>query len=193
MRTLATQSTPIPWAVIDRMPPKVADYIIDRRLRGVPTEGFRKPEAVIFDMDGTLCNVDSIRHYVVLGHPDNRGYRDFDHFHKASVWCPPNEAVLKRAVKHAAAGRTVIVVTARRSRYRNYTKAWLDSHAVPYAEMHMRRDDDDRPDAVIKREILTQLRIRYDVVECVDDNPHVLAVWREERIPKVIEVPGWMD
>lgn len=161
-----------------------------RRLNGVPPGGLKKPEAVIFDVDGTLCNVESIRHMVILGHPDNPGYRDFDRFHKASVWCPPNPNIVELAWKHHMAGKTVMVVTARRERYRRYTEGWLRSHQVPYHELHMRRDDDGRADHIIKREILEQLRIRYDVVLAVDDNPSVLQVWRDEKIP-VVEVPGW--
>ena len=45
-------------------------------------------DAVILDMDGTLADVTAIRHHVILGHPGNRGYKDFDKFHKASVLVP---------------------------------------------------------------------------------------------------------
>lgn len=45
------------------------------------------PEAVIFDMDGTLCDVQSILH-LVLGDPTNGYRKDFDAFYAATVDSP---------------------------------------------------------------------------------------------------------
>ncbi|WP_092501608.1 hypothetical protein [Agrococcus jejuensis] len=41
--------------------------------------------AVLFDVDGTLCDVRSIRHHV-----DGTGRRNFDAFHAESIDCPPH-------------------------------------------------------------------------------------------------------
>jgi phosphoglycolate phosphatase-like HAD superfamily hydrolase len=49
---------------------------------------------------------------------------------------------------------------------------------------------DGRPDVEVKREILAQVRQRYDVVRAWDDNPHVVALWESEGVPVTL-VPGW--
>lgn len=150
------------------------------------------PEATIFDVDGTLCDVSSIRHLILLSHPDSPGYRDFAHFHQASIWCPPIPHVRDAAHALHGAGGNVVVVTARRARYRAHTEAWLDAHGIRYAELHHRPDDDDRPDSQVKRDILADLRTRYTIVAAWDDNPNVIALWESEGIPTTI-VPGWLD
>ncbi len=50
-----------------------------------------KLTAIIFDMDGTLCDVSAIRHLV------KGDERDFDKFHTESVNCPPYAHVLAAA------------------------------------------------------------------------------------------------
>lgn len=141
------------------------------------------PEAVIFDMDGTLCDVRGIRHLL-----DGPGR--FHAFHTASVDCPPNQWVVDAARTHHAAGRAVLIVTARAARYRHHTAWWLALHGVPSDAMWMRGHNDYRPDYEVKRDILASIRRRYRPVMAYDDNPAVLQLWREEGIPITV-VPGW--
>lgn len=145
-----------------------------------------KPEAVLVDMDGTLTDVTSIRH-LVMDHP-----KDFDAFHSRSVDCPSNEEAVALAHAARAAGRVVIVVTARRHRWRHVTAWWLAMHGVPSDVLIMRRDNDDRPDVEVKRDILTQIRTRWTPVLAVDDNPDIVALWKSEGIPTVV-IPGWPE
>lgn len=141
-------------------------------------------EAVIFDVDGTLCDVRSIRHHVMSGR------RDFHAFHMASVDCPPHPHVVEAARKAQAEGRKVLVVTARMERYRALTSFWLALHDVPSDDLLMRADGDGRPDYDVKREILARIRRRYRPVFAWDDNPAILALWDQEGIPREL-VPGW--
>lgn len=143
-------------------------------------------EAEIFDVDGTLCDVRGIRHYVA---GENR---DFHRFHMASQFCPPNHEVVERAHEARSSGRAVIVVTARMARYRALTRKWLNAWEIPFDALHTRRDGDFRKDAVIKREILTVIRRDFVVVKAHDDNPDVIAVWQEEGLETKI-VPGWNE
>lgn len=146
-----------------------------------------KHDAVIVDVDGTLVNVDTIRHYVVGDH------KDYDHFHKASTWCPANQWVIDAIQERESNGQTILVVTARAERFRAGTVGWLDGHNVPYESLHMRANGDERHDSDIKRDILRQLQKRYTITAAYDDNPHIIALWRAERIPEIIEVPGYYD
>ncbi|WP_326806631.1 hypothetical protein OHB04_02245 [Streptomyces sp. NBC_01775] len=140
-------------------------------------------EAVIFDVDGTLCDVRSIRHLL-----DGPG--GFHAFHTASVDCPPHTDVVEAARAARAAGLAVLVVTARSVRYRPHTAMWLALHDVPSDAMWMRAAGDGRPDYDVKRDVLSRIRERYVPVHAWDDNPNVLALWSEESIPTTV-VPGW--
>lgn len=147
----------------------------------------QQQEAEIFDCDGTLCNVSSVRHYVT---PPNR---DFHSFHMASAFCPPHPEVVERVHEAKAKGRAVLVVTARMARYRTLTRKWLESCQIPFDSIWTRANDDFRKDAIVKREILAKIRANgFVVMKAYDDNPAVIEVWEDEGIETEI-VPGWDD
>lgn len=143
-----------------------------------------KPTAYIVDVDGTLVNTADIVH-LVLNKP-----KKYDQFHHASVFCEPHAWVVEEVREHHAAGHVVIILTARKDRWRELTSNWLETHDVPHHELHMRKDDDNRPDRIIKEEILLELRERFEIVGAFDDNPSVIALWEEHGIPVTV-VPGW--
>lgn len=151
-------------------------------------------DAAIFDCDGTLVNVQSIRHHVILGHPDNRGYKDFEAFHEASVWCPPILTTVQAVEEAYMAGLGVLVLTARAERWRGHTHGWYESHVpVPYDALLMRPDGDFRADHLVKADMLTRLRADgWNPVAAWDDNPSIVELWRSHGIPCTV-VPGWMD
>jgi FMN phosphatase YigB (HAD superfamily) len=143
-----------------------------------------RPEAVIFDMDGTLADVSSIRH-LVTG-PD----RNFHAFHRESINCPAHRWVVRRAHAEKAAGRSIIIMTARQQKYGRITGMWLALHDVPSDVMYMRRDNDGRPDYEIKKDLFTAASRRFRVRAAVDDNPNVLKLWNELGLDVTV-VPGW--
>lgn len=142
------------------------------------------PEASIFDADGTLWNVDGIRHYVTPPHSN------FHAFHMASIFCPPNPEVVERVHRAIELGRVPLLVTARMAKYRQVTKRWLERHEVPITSIWMRANDDFRKDAIVKREILAKIRLQYNPVDATDDNPAVIEVWEDEGLETHV-VPGW--
>jgi hypothetical protein len=144
----------------------------------------QRQKAELYDVDGTLCDVRGIRHYVTSEK------RDFHSFHMASQFCPPNHDVVEWARAARAEGRAVIVVTARMARYRMLTRRWLNAWDIPFDILRTRQDGDFRKDAVVKREILASLRQDFDIVTAYDDNPAVIDVWQSEGIRTVV-VPGW--
>ena len=146
----------------------------------------RKQEAVIFDVDGTLVNTSDIVH-LVLAHP-----KKYDQFHYASVFSPPHGWVVEEVRRHFLLGRRIIIVTARKDRWWELTSNWLGDNKVPYDELHMRRDDDNRMDYIIKEEILFELQERFEIIHAYDDNPSVIALWQRHGIPTTV-VPGWAD
>lgn len=141
-------------------------------------------DAVIFDMDGTLCDVSGVRHHLLRSHDP------FRHFHEASIDCPPHPDVVLAARQAHEEGLAVLIVTAREARFRNVTAMWLALHDVPSDVMYMRATGDFRPDYVIKEEILTKIKREFTVIEAWDDNPSVIDLWRSEGILTHV-VPGW--
>lgn len=146
-----------------------------------------KPPAVIFDMDGTLCDVTSVRHHVL-----DRRRRNYKAFHYLSVFCPPIEWVRNCAITYAIEGVPVIVVTARREEWRALTEAWLFQHNIPHEFLFMRQQNDDRKDKAVKSDILELLQQSYTIEHAYDDNPSIIELWQERGIPHTV-VPGWAE
>ena len=144
-----------------------------------------KPTAFIFDMDGTLANVEGIRH--LLKTPTG-----YNAFHAASIDSPPHGWVVATAHQAKADGHAILIVTARVAKWRNITASWLAVNGVPSDAMFMRGNKDMRPDYEVKKGILDKIRKTWDVVHAMDDNPSVIALWQEEGIP-VTRVPGWIE
>jgi FMN phosphatase YigB (HAD superfamily) len=142
--------------------------------------------AVVVDMDGTLCDVSSIRHYVA-----ERRQRNFDKFHRASLWCPPMWNVRAMVRAYHRAGDAILVVTARDARYEQVTRDWLVKYSVPFHRLYMRPWGDIRPDVEVKTDILAALRADGFVPRlAIDDNPAVIGLWEREGIP-THTVPGF--
>ncbi|QDF17587.1 phosphatase [Gordonia phage Yago84] len=137
-------------------------------------------EAVIVDIDGTLCDVSGILHHL----PDHRA------FHEASRQCPPTEQVLLWCDEQVARGRELVVVTGREYTHGELTIAWLEEHVrQPFHGPFMRGDDDARPDTEVKAQIARQLREDhgFNVVAAIDDRPSVIRLWhRTLGIPTTV-------
>lgn len=144
-----------------------------------------KEKAVIFDMDGTLCDVRTIRHHVT-----NPKKRNFKAFHYLSIFCPPHEWVKAAAHKHHAEGLVNLVVTARDEQWRFLSKSWLLNNDIPHRSVHMRGRWDERVDKEVKSDILDELLETYEIVHAYDDNPSIIELWAERGIPYTV-VPGW--
>lgn len=146
-------------------------------------------DAVIVDMDGTLCDVRSIRHLV----DGINSKKDFNAFHTASEFVPANKQAIDYCVRAHKAGQVVIIVTARMEQWRGVTRRFLDRELIPHvpieAQFH-RADGDYRKDHEIKAEILAVVRKTYNVVGACDDNPSIVELWESEGIPVEL-VPGW--
>jgi phosphoglycolate phosphatase-like HAD superfamily hydrolase len=154
-----------------------------------------KPEAIIFDMDGTLVDTSSIRHLIpkLTGPEDTYKSSDFDAFHAEADKCPALWDNVDSAVNWYGTGRDIIIVTARSEKYRARTESWLHAHYVPYdGLLFMRHEGDMRSDYLVKKDILKALQETWEIVYAVDDNPSIIELWRENGI-RTHMVPGWED
>jgi len=143
-----------------------------------PHEGPQmKPIAHIYDVDGTLANVDPFLHHV-------RGEkRDYDAFHSASIDALPNIKVLEMLNNSVSDGYSVLIVTSRKEKYRGLTSMWLAKNNIRSHGLFMRADDDNRPDYEVKKDILDKVSELWSVEHAVDDNPNVIRLWEDHGIP----------
>lgn len=153
-----------------------------------------KKSAVIYDMDGTLVDVSSIRHYVREALQPDGSYstKNFDAFHKASILCPAIWPTVDRLTYHWEKRLDILIVTARGRQYEKTTRDWLYKYSIPYNKLYMRDVGDFRSDVDVKRDMLTDIEKSWNILEAADDNPSIWALWEEHRIP-VHKVPGWQD
>ncbi len=132
----------------------------------------RMRDAVIYDLDGTLCDTSDIQHLI------EGDDRDFAAFHAASAHCPPREAVLAAARADHEADRAVVVVSSREFIWRDLTLTWLARHEIVHDGLYLRIVGDYRKDTVIKDEIWQHLaEDGFRVVGAWDDRQDVLDVW----------------
>jgi len=123
------------------------------------------PIAWIADVDGTLA----IR----------TGRGPFD-WHLAGEDLPNRPVVM--AIQALAAHpdvSAIIAITGRHEALRRLTTTWLDSQDVPFTELLMRADGDNRPDEVVKEEIYRRdIAPRFRVMGVIDDRGKVVSMWR---------------
>lgn len=124
------------------------------------------PEAVIVDIDGTVA---------LKG---TRSPFDESRVHEDQ----PNTAVIQAVQMEAAAGRHIIFCSGRTNGCFEATLAWLDEHVITPTmtyQLFMRKQGDDRPDKVMKKEIFdNSIRLYWNIVRVYDDRNQVVRMWR---------------
>jgi len=150
---------------------------------------------VIFDLDGTLANIDARRKLATKPN----GKLDWDVFFdpeniKLDV---PNEPVVKMAQLFAEDGFNIVIFSGRNDRSFHTTKSWLSNNRVPFQKLVMRPDKflnwGDKiasgniatqemrfmPDEILKKHMLDLFVDVDDVFLVVDDRNKVVKMWRE--------------
>lgn len=139
-------------------------------------------EAVVFDLEGGLINVSRIHHLA----------KDASAFHRASLNCPPNRAVVNAARQAHENGKVVLVMTGGDQRLKQHVAAWLAQHHVPSTMVLMRCRGDYRPGAVVKRERLRAAHRQFANLSVWSADPNVTRLSEQEDI-HVTMVPGWVE
>jgi hypothetical protein len=143
-----------------------------------------KRDAVIYDVQGTLIDVLSIRHLV------EGPKKDFDAFHNATLVCPPNWEVLEQCQRDHADGLDILVVSGMTDVFRTGLGQWLATYMIHPAVVRMRPDGDWCADVVLKARIANELEEDYNILHATDDNPGIVALWERRGYPVTV-VPGW--
>lgn len=133
-----------------------------------------KMNAILVDLDGTLCDVDHRVHHV---QGDKKNWKAFNQLlvhDKLNHWCfELMEAMTTRGYK-------IIFVTGRNELLRAPTEEWLVKHSVKYEHLYMRGILDNREDADVKEDIYTlMIEQKYQVLFVVDDRKSVVDRWRK--------------
>jgi len=146
-------------------------------------------DAIVFDLDGTLADITHRLHFV------KNGKKDWDSFFRGIPQDQPIPTIIDLARTLIKTNeKSVLFATGRPERTRSDTEAWLIENGVNAkfeTSLFMRRDGDQRPDTVVKRELLTNIRkAGFEPVLIFDDRQSVVDMWRGEGIRVAQVGPG---
>ena len=164
-------------------------------------------KTVIFDLDGTLANIDTRRNMSLKPN----GKLDWDIFADPSSilnWDVPNVPVIKMAQLFKADGFRIVIFSGRNDRGFDATVQWLNNNHVPFDLLVMRPDKfkdkswpiadgnpatpDMRfmPDEILKKKMLDTFVDIDDVFLVVDDRDKVVKMWRDLGLNTFQVAPG---
>jgi predicted kinase len=119
--------------------------------------------AVIFDIDGTLA---------FMG---NRGPFDWKKVDRDYI----NPIVAEHVEFHKSKGRKILLFTGRDEICREETEFWLKFYHVYYDELYMRPKDNFQKDSVIKENMYSNIKDKYNILCVYDDRIQVVKKWAE--------------
>ena len=167
---------------------------------------------VIFDLDGTLANIDARR--LKAGSPSGKtptpSKMDWDVFFDPDniKLDTPNDPVIKMAQLFKKDGFKIVIFSGRNDRSFDTTKQWLKKFDVPFDLLVMRPDkfksdswpiadgnpatSDMRfmPDEILKKAMLDTFVDINDVFLVVDDRQKVVDMWRDLGLNTFQVAPG---
>jgi hypothetical protein len=134
---------------------------------------------IIFDIDGTLANIEHRRHWI-LNNP-----KDWKAFQAAAKWDTVIEpiAVIARQLGSNRCANRLILCSGRGEQERPVTEHFLKKHWIPYEALYMRTEGDYRSDDIIKFELLQRIKADgFDPKLAFDDRNRVVKMWRDNGI-----------
>ena len=140
-------------------------------------------ELVIFDIDGTLADISERVHHV------RKKPKNWNAFNAGMAQDKAIHSMVRLCNILHAAGLYIILCSGRNERNRPETVEWLEKQGVPYHQLLLRKDEDFRSDAVVKREILQTLD-KSKILFVVEDRSRVVEMWRSEGLVCLQCAPG---
>jgi hypothetical protein len=152
---------------------------------------------VIFDLDGTLANVETRRK--LAKQPD--GKMDWDIFFADRLieHDEPNQPVIMMAQALKAFGYQIAILSGRSKSSKQVTMDWLEKHGVEYNVLKMRPTSHPwkfMPDNKLKLHWFNDLwanneeKSEHEVVAVFDDRDKVVKMWREIGLTCMQVAPG---
>lgn len=165
------QTKVVPDKIVQRF---YAEYREQFPLRYVETPLLQS--AFIFDIDGTLANMEGVR-----------GPFDWKNVGKDA----PYLDVIEMAQVLFEAGYKIIVVSGRDAVCYPETYGWLVRHGVPFHKLLMRPEGSHAKDSVIKHDIFHRdIAPNYNVKGVFDDRDQVVKTWRSMGVRCYQVQPG---
>ena len=164
-----------------------------------------KKNTVIFDLDGTLANIEARRAKSLTNDK-----MDWDVFFNAEniQLDLPNKPVIKMAQLLKQDGFKIVIFSGRNDRSFFATKDWLKVNKVPFNKLVMRPDKFKKdswpiangnpatkemrwmPDEILKKEMLDTFINMDEVFLVVDDRDKVVKMWRDLGLNTFQVAPG---
>jgi hydroxymethylpyrimidine pyrophosphatase-like HAD family hydrolase len=142
-------------------------------------------KCVIFDIDGTLANID---HRVQWVRSSPKNWRAFN---RAMCNDTPNEDICDLLRLFYKNGTTVLLASGRSEETRLETEKWLNTKAglsKMWTRLYMRKSGDFRADNIVKSEILDQMHIDgFKPTMVIDDRQQVVDMFRSRGL-RVLQV-----
>ena len=137
-----------------------------------------KKNTIIFDLDGTLANIDKRKELATK----SNGKLDWDVFYDSTniKLDVPNESVVKMAQMFAENGFNIVIFSGRTDKTKYSTRSWLTHNRVPFQKLVMRDSNASHfvPDEILKKDMLDKYADIDDVFLVVDDRNKVVDMWR---------------
>ena len=151
-------------------------------------------DTIIFDLDGTLADIDA-RRKLALQDNGKMNWKTF--FDPANISLDkPNHPVINAARLAKAAGFNIVIFSGRSKATKDATRQWLNDNGVPFDVLKMRPTSKDwayMPDNQLKQHWLDDIfpGDQKDRISCVyDDRNKVVDMWRKNGIPCFQVAPG---
>lgn len=143
-------------------------------------------KVIVFDLDGTICNVNHRRHWVA-SKPKNWAAWN------ASIPndTPHDDIVWMLESFHLRADTRIVLCSGRGEENRTVTEQWLEDHFIHYDALYMRAERDNRKDSIVKVELLARIREDYgNPFIWFDDRNQVVDAIREQGVRVCQVAPG---
>jgi len=142
-------------------------------------------KVIVFDIDGTLANVDHRRHWVA-SKPKN-----WAAWNAAMKNDTPHEDIVWLLDSLRQSNVRIVICSGRGEETRAETEHWLWQNVGPWDALYMRAAKDNRKDSIVKVELLQQIRMDYaNPWLWVDDRQQVVDAIRAEGVRVLQVAPG---
>jgi len=134
------------------------------KIKNIAIDRAYLPKALIVDIDGTLA-------YMIDRTPFeyHKAIGDGVHYH-----------ILDIVKKYKADDYRIILLSGRDEDCKDVTLEWLMTNDIPYDDLFMRTNKDNRRDSIVKRELFdANVKDKYNILFVLDDRNQVVQMWRE--------------
>lgn len=132
---------------------------------------------VVFDLDGTLCNIDHRKHLVTGSKP-----HDWELFNSLCYDDVPIQPIRELFYAMRSAGYTCVLLTGCSENWRELRTKWLNAYGIDYTNLYMRPVNDYRSDFVVKMELAAKHIGFENIVFAVEDRDRVVQAWRDNGV-----------